>query len=74
MSRTQGRLTAKEVTAAASKAVETLTDAERIARRVLGGTHPLSINIEGNLQCARATLELRTLELRLELRSESPNT
>ena len=38
------------------EAVGTLEETERIARRVLGGTHPLLVNIEGHLRCARKTL------------------
>jgi len=41
------------------EAVETLADAERIARRVLGGAHPTTETIEGNLQSARAKLRAR---------------
>ena len=40
-------------------AVTTLEDAGRIARRVLGGQHPLTMGLEGNLQRARATLAAR---------------
>ena len=36
------------------EAVATLEDSERIARRVLGGAHPLTTGIEGALQNARA--------------------
>ena len=36
-------------------AVSTLEDAERIARRVLGGAHPLTTSLEDDLQDARAT-------------------
>ena len=38
------------------EAMTTLEDAERIARRVLGGAHPVTENIEDNLQDARAAL------------------
>ena len=38
------------------EAVTTLEDVERIARRVLGGAHPLTSAIELNLQNARAAL------------------
>ena len=41
------------------EAVTTLEDAGRTARRVLGGSHPLTKNIEGTLQNARATLRAR---------------
>ena len=46
------------------EAVTTLVDAERIARRVFGGTHPLLMNIEDHLRCARKVLRVR----------ESPHT
>jgi hypothetical protein len=42
------------------EAVTTLEETERIARRVLGGAHPLAAEIEGDLQDARGVLELRT--------------
>ena len=42
------------------EAVTTLEDTERIARRVLGGAHPQTAQIERCLQDARATLRLRT--------------
>ena len=38
------------------KAVATLVDVERTARRVLGGAHPLVIHIEDDLRHARAVL------------------
>ena len=38
------------------KAVTTLEDAERISRRVFGGSHPMTTAIEGDLQCARLVL------------------
>ena len=38
------------------EAVETLADAERIARRVLGGAHPNTAGIEKALRQARAVL------------------
>ena len=41
------------------KAVTMLEDAGRIARRVFGGTHPLTTGIEGELQDARAALRAR---------------
>ena len=41
------------------EAVETLVDAERIARRVLGGAHPLAQNYEYDLRKARAVLRAR---------------
>ena len=40
------------------EAVTTLEDLERIARRVFGGTHPLTMNIEHDLQECRAALAL----------------
>ena len=41
------------------EAVATLEDSERIARRVLGGAHPLTTGIEVALQNARAALRAR---------------
>ena len=41
------------------ESVVTFEDAERIARRVFGGEHPLTKEIEGFLQCARAALDAR---------------
>ena len=41
------------------EAVSTLVDAERIARRVLGGAHPLTTAIEAALREARAALRAR---------------
>ena len=42
-----------------SEAVTTLEDAERIARRVLGGVHPITEAFEDNLQDARDALRDR---------------
>jgi len=41
------------------EAVTTLVDAGRIARRVLGGAHPLTTGIEVTLRQSRATLRAR---------------
>ena len=41
------------------EAVTMLEDTVRIARRVLGGAHPLTVEIEGNLRHARAVLAAR---------------
>ena len=41
------------------EAVTTLEDARRIARRVLGGAHPLTVNIEKGLRFSRAALRAR---------------
>ena len=41
------------------EAVTTLDDAALIARRVLGGAHPLTVGIERSLQKARAALRAR---------------
>ena len=41
------------------EAVRTLKDLEQIARRVLGGAHPLTVDIEGELKIARAVLRPR---------------
>ena len=42
------------------EAVSTLEDSERIARRVLGSSHPRTQATEGELQDARAALRART--------------
>ena len=42
------------------EAVETLEETERIARRVLGGAHPLVDLIECALRASRAELRART--------------
>jgi len=41
------------------EAVTTLEEVERIARRVLGGAHPLTVDIEGELRESRAALRAR---------------
>ena len=41
------------------EAVATLEDVERTARRVFGGSHPLVLEIEPDLQIARAALHAR---------------
>jgi len=41
------------------EAVATLEDLERTARRVLGGAHPTTSNVENNLRAARAALRAR---------------
>ena len=41
------------------EAVTTLEDTERVARRVLGGAHPITAAIEVALQNARAALRAR---------------
>ena len=41
------------------EAVTTLVDAERIARRVFGGAHPLAVDLEDSLRQARAVLSAR---------------
>ena len=41
------------------EAVTTLEDVDRIARRVLGGAHPMTARIENVLQDARAALRAR---------------
>ena len=43
------------------EAVETLEETERTARRVLGGAHPLTADIEEALGEARATLAAREI-------------
>ena len=44
------------------EAVTTLEDAGRIGRRVLGGAHPLAVDIVRDLQYARAALGARDVE------------
>ena len=41
------------------EAVTTLEDTARIARRVLGGAHPLVVDIERDLRGSRAALRAR---------------
>ena len=41
------------------ESVTTYEDVGRIARRVLGGSHPLTLNIEGDLRNARMVLAAR---------------
>ena len=41
------------------EAVTTLEDVERIARRVLGGAHPVMVDMERSLRVARAALRAR---------------
>ena len=41
------------------ESVTTLEDTARIARRVLGGSHPLTTEIEGELRNSRAVLRAR---------------
>ena len=41
------------------EAVTTLVETERTARRVLGGAHPLTAQIEGGLRKSRAKLRAR---------------
>ena len=41
------------------EAVSTLEETERILRRVFGGAHPLTVDIEGDLRQARAALAAR---------------
>ena len=43
------------------EAVNTLEETERTARRVLGGAHPTTLNIEDELQDARDALHARGL-------------
>ena len=41
------------------EAIKVLEDLERTARRLLGRSHPLTVDIEGNLQVARVALRAR---------------
>ena len=43
------------------EAVTTFEETERTARRVFGGAHPLTVDIEGDLRDARATLRALSL-------------
>ena len=43
------------------EAVTTFEDSARIARRVLGGSHPLVLTIEGELRNSRAALRAREM-------------
>ena len=42
------------------EAMTTLEETERIARRVFGGAHPLTVKMEGDLRAARAALARET--------------
>ena len=42
-----------------NEAVTTLEDLERTARRVFGGEHPFTVEVEGNLRNARVALRVR---------------
>ena len=55
------------------EAVTTLEEIERIARRVLGGSHPLTSAIEGELRVARAALRVRDARAALRAR-ETPSS
>ena len=46
------------------EAVTTLEDAERTARRVLGGSHPLAISIEEGLRESQEALSARETYVR----------
>ena len=41
------------------EAVETLEETKRTARRVMGGSHPITVHIEPFLRTARAALAAR---------------
>ena len=41
-------------------AVTTFEETERIARRIFGGAHPLTVKMEGDLRAARAALARET--------------
>ena len=43
----------------AREAVKTLEETERTARRVLGGAHPLTLDLESGLRTARAAFATR---------------
>ena len=42
-----------------SEAVTTLEETARTARRVFGGSHPLTVDVEANLRKVRAALRAR---------------
>ena len=44
------------------EAVTTLEDTDRIARRVFGGAHPLTVEIERGLQTSRAVLRASEMQ------------
>ena len=52
------------------EAVTTLEDVTRIARRVLGGAHPLTTAIELDLEVSRAKLDLEVSRAVLRAREE----
>ena len=52
------------------EAVTALEDAGRIARRVLGGAHPDTVGIEGDLQAMRAALRASEKTFNLKLLDE----
>ena len=58
------------------EAVATLEDAAGIARRVLGGAHPLTVDIEDPLRVARAGLAAREADdvssLRVAMEAMTP--
>ena len=58
------------------EAVSILEDTDRTARRVFGGTHPLTTEIEGELRHARAALRARdggdVASIREELAAMTP--
>ena len=56
------------------EAVTTLEETERIARRVLGGAHPLTSAIEDDLRDARATLRPRDTLVHEELVQDAFHT
>ena len=53
------------------EAVETLENIDLIARRLLGGAHPMTVSIEQELRNARAALRVHRLALRIVLSAGS---
>ena len=51
------------------EAVTTIEDTERIARRVLGGAHPVTMGIQRSLHNARGALRTRETPLRFKVGS-----
>ena len=62
MSRSYAKATYRDASATLDdlrESVMTLEDSKRTAQRVFGCTHPLTTELEGNLQDARAALRAR---------------
>ena len=51
------------------EAVNTLEEVERIARRVFGGAHPLTVEIESSLRASRVVLRARDSGREIDMES-----